>query len=198
MNQDFKKNDTTKSTPIDITALNACAIAFVPTKKADPSMSVSSITSFVPTNKTATEGHKSVNTAQTPASATQQHGNFAAVQEFIPTAFVPFDDQNGVDIKFKTELCKNFSETGYCRYGDNCQFAHGVHDLARTCRQEMEAEVKNYKTQKCRQFWKEMFCKYGERCHFRHEQRSFQKLHRYFYCQHLLAIRYKQEQYLAE
>lgn len=27
--------------------------------------------------------------------------------------------------KFKTEMCKNWIEQGYCRYGTKCQFAHG-------------------------------------------------------------------------
>ena len=28
-------------------------------------------------------------------------------------------------IKYKTEMCKNYSEMGYCPYRDKCQFAHG-------------------------------------------------------------------------
>ena len=31
--------------------------------------------------------------------------------------------------KFKTEMCKNWIETGHCRYGKNCQFAHGNKDV---------------------------------------------------------------------
>lgn len=30
---------------------------------------------------------------------------------------------------YKTELCKNFNNSGYCRYGDMCQFAHGTDQL---------------------------------------------------------------------
>ncbi len=30
----------------------------------------------------------------------------------------------------KTALCTNFTSTGYCKYGDNCTFAHGQDDLA--------------------------------------------------------------------
>lgn len=29
--------------------------------------------------------------------------------------------------KYKTEMCKNFSENGFCRYINKCQFAHGEH-----------------------------------------------------------------------
>lgn len=27
--------------------------------------------------------------------------------------------------KYKTEMCKNYSENGFCRYINKCQFAHG-------------------------------------------------------------------------
>jgi len=30
---------------------------------------------------------------------------------------------------YKTELCRSFNRTGYCRYGLKCQFAHGIHEL---------------------------------------------------------------------
>lgn len=29
--------------------------------------------------------------------------------------------------KFKTEMCKNYSEMGFCPYRNKCQFAHGAH-----------------------------------------------------------------------
>lgn len=28
--------------------------------------------------------------------------------------------------KYKTEMCKNYSEMGYCPYWEKCQFAHGI------------------------------------------------------------------------
>jgi hypothetical protein len=31
--------------------------------------------------------------------------------------------------KLKNELCRNYLETGYCKYHDKCQFAHGVQEL---------------------------------------------------------------------
>ena len=36
------------------------------------------------------------------------------------------DDQQD---KYKTALCNNFSQTGNCKYGDNCKFAHGEEEL---------------------------------------------------------------------
>jgi len=31
--------------------------------------------------------------------------------------------------RYKTELCRSFNKTGYCRYGLKCQFAHGLQEL---------------------------------------------------------------------
>lgn len=31
--------------------------------------------------------------------------------------------------KYKTELCKNYSIFGHCKYGDLCCYAHGKKDL---------------------------------------------------------------------
>ena len=30
---------------------------------------------------------------------------------------------------YKTELCKNYEETGKCNYGSKCEFAHGKNEL---------------------------------------------------------------------
>ena len=32
-------------------------------------------------------------------------------------------------VRLKYEMCKNFRETGSCKYGDRCLFAHGAHEL---------------------------------------------------------------------
>ena len=39
---------------------------------------------------------------------------------------IPKEQKEKIDkTKFKTEMCKNWIETGFCRYHDRCQFAHG-------------------------------------------------------------------------
>ncbi|KAI8079619.1 uncharacterized protein B0P05DRAFT_447881, partial [Gilbertella persicaria] len=63
---------------------------------------------------------------------------------------------------YKTELCRNWEETGHCRYGLKCQYAHGAADL-----REVDRHPK-YKTQKCRTFHQTGACPYGSRCTFRH------------------------------
>ena len=65
--------------------------------------------------------------------------------------------------RYKTELCRQFSENGECKYGDKCQFAHGVADLKDVNRHP------KYKTDYCKTFHSKGFCPYGPRCHFIHE-----------------------------
>ncbi|CAG2062597.1 unnamed protein product, partial [Timema podura] len=64
--------------------------------------------------------------------------------------------------RYKTELCRPYEESGACKYGDKCQFAHGVHELRNLARHP------KYKTELCRTFHTIGFCPYGPRCHFIH------------------------------
>ncbi|XP_018590694.2 mRNA decay activator protein ZFP36L1-like isoform X2 [Scleropages formosus] len=64
--------------------------------------------------------------------------------------------------RYKTELCRPFEENGACKYGDKCQFAHGVRELRSLSRHP------KYKTELCRTFHTIGFCPYGPRCHFVH------------------------------
>jgi len=64
--------------------------------------------------------------------------------------------------RYKTELCRPFSEHGTCKYGEKCQFAHGQGDLRSVTRHP------KYKTELCRTYHSVGFCPYGPRCHFVH------------------------------
>ncbi|XP_013889627.1 zinc finger protein 36, C3H1 type-like 2-A [Austrofundulus limnaeus] len=64
--------------------------------------------------------------------------------------------------RYKTELCRPFEESGSCKYGDKCQFAHGYQELRTLSRHP------KYKTEPCRTFHTIGFCPYGPRCHFIH------------------------------
>lgn len=63
---------------------------------------------------------------------------------------------------YKTELCRSFEETGACRYGPKCQFAHGKAELRPVLRHP------KYKTQICKTFYSRGTCPYGRRCRFIH------------------------------
>ncbi|XP_060530280.1 protein TIS11 [Cylas formicarius] len=66
--------------------------------------------------------------------------------------------------RYKTELCRPYEEFGVCKYGDKCQFAHGINELRSLARHP------KYKTELCRTFHTIGFCPYGPRCHFVHNQ----------------------------
>ncbi|KAF2071404.1 hypothetical protein CYY_007283 [Polysphondylium violaceum] len=64
--------------------------------------------------------------------------------------------------RYKTELCRSFAETGICRYGTKCQFAHGRDELRPVMRHP------KYKTETCKTFHSVGSCPYGSRCRFIH------------------------------
>lgn len=64
--------------------------------------------------------------------------------------------------RYKTELCRPFEENGKCKYGDKCQFAHGIHEIRNLQRHP------KYKTELCRTYHTVGICPYGPRCHFIH------------------------------
>ncbi len=65
---------------------------------------------------------------------------------------------------YKTEICRTFEETGACRYGTKCQFAHDQSELRPTMRHP------RYKTEICKTFWEQGTCPYGKRCCFIHNE----------------------------
>ncbi|ORX51022.1 hypothetical protein BCR36DRAFT_583092 [Piromyces finnis] len=68
---------------------------------------------------------------------------------------------------YKTELCRAFEETGKCKFGDECIFAHSEEEL----RPRVDRHPK-YKTRICRTFWEQGECPYGKRCCFIHTERD--------------------------
>jgi hypothetical protein len=58
---------------------------------------------------------------------------------------------------YKTEMCRNWDESGECRYGRSCQFAHGSSEL-RTVKRHGQ-----WKTKTCLA-WVNGGCTYGSRC----------------------------------
>jgi len=68
---------------------------------------------------------------------------------------------------YKTELCLSWAETGACRYGGKCQFAHGKQELRPVLRHP------KYKTEVCKTFSNTGHCPYGKRCRFVHQLYEF-------------------------
>lgn len=73
--------------------------------------------------------------------------------------------------KFKTELCKNFQDTGKCKFGKKCKFAHGKDEV-----QPKSYVGLQYKTKPCEKFKANGFCPYGHRCLYQHDSTQSEKL----------------------
>ncbi|CDQ66158.1 mRNA decay activator protein ZFP36L1 [Oncorhynchus mykiss] len=67
-----------------------------------------------------------------------------------------------ISTRYKTEMCRTYEESGTCKYGAKCQFAHGTDE-----QRDLSRHPK-YKTEPCRTFHTIGFCPYGARCHFIH------------------------------
>lgn len=70
---------------------------------------------------------------------------------------------------YKTEMCRTFEETGICKYGVKCQFAHDRAELRNIQRHP------RYKTEICKTFWEQGNCPYGKRCCFIHTENEVLK-----------------------
>lgn len=90
---------------------------------------------------------------------------------------------------YKTEICRNYRQLGVCKYGNQCNFAHGDKQLASRSR------IQTYKTGPCpdparptRPNNEEAAlpftpyeCTYGQRCNFCHPGESLRRLGPYKY-----------------
>ena len=94
--------------------------------------------------------------------------------------------ENDQEVKYKTELCKNWIEIGVCRYDKKCKFAHGYNELSNYLMSKVNNE--KLKTKNCRSFYHEKYCLYGSRCMFRHEHRAYKQIFRHYYVPHLMAL----------
>ena len=86
-------------------------------------------------------------------------------------------DKKLEETRFKTNICRNIMEKGFCSYGDKCQFAHGTDvsfintfPVVKCEFQEMHRveQDSKYKTKRCQRYWSHGGCPYGPRCKFLH------------------------------
>jgi hypothetical protein len=89
------------------------------------------------------------------------------IKEFVPTsnALKQYNSNPKTHLK-KTEICIRWKETEFCKYGENCNFAHGF-----TEKQEKDLHNK-HKTTLCKGFHEDNGnCPYGVRCSFIHTKK---------------------------
>ncbi|XP_053330140.1 mRNA decay activator protein ZFP36L2-A-like [Spea bombifrons] len=99
-----------------------------------------------------------------PATNLLRHIPFQAERSvsLIEDGRKPLEVSRQQSTRYKTELCRTFHESGSCKYGSKCQFAHGMGELRGLNRHP------KYKTELCRTYHTIGFCPYGSRCHFIH------------------------------
>jgi hypothetical protein len=98
--------------------------------------------------------------AQAQFSLMQQFGGYAGYAgHFVPAVQRPkkqiqFNSREDMikyienfRTNYKTELCKNFMETGFCEFNDECAYAHGLGEL-----NLKQKSHKNYKTKMCKKW----------------------------------------------
>jgi len=86
--------------------------------------------------------------------------------------------------KYKTQLCRHFTDNGVCPLDKYCQFAHGPTELRQANdplpknfgKTALGAVHSNYKTIPCK-YWEESgSCKFGESCSFYHDKEEKRRL----------------------
>lgn len=127
------------------------------------------VSPITPTTSLPASPSKLPTSASQPSSPSQKgDGAAAAAAAALAAAAARRNSEIEQELQqqslYKTELCRSWAETGACRYGTKCQFAHGVEELRPVMRHP------KYKTEICRTFHTLGTCPYGTRCRFIHNR----------------------------
>lgn len=138
-----------------------CKLDHAPVEPTTPHLDQASIATLL--RSLVTEQPQSDSSSDTSSEISMASSNIMKQRSFsVPGDHPPVKTMN--PDRFKTELCRQFQETGFCKYGAKCQFAHGHHELRSVSRHL------KYKTEMCRTYHTTGLCPYGTRCHFIHDE----------------------------
>ena len=129
-----------------------------PVEHSNINYEVSQDTTDVPKKKKTRRGGKRVKRQKAKRLAMEKQAN----EEPLPV-----QKEVKEQVKYKTELCKNWIEKGKCSYSIRCRFAHGPQELI----QNKEVQ-KLQKNAKCDTFHNQGFWSYGVRCLYIHDTRN--------------------------
>lgn len=90
--------------------------------------------------------------------------------------YVDYESEKKLDPKYKTEMCKSWTDTNFCVYGNKCRFAHGKQELF-----GKPVSGSKYKLKECNSFKQNGICMYGARCNFKHDERKLNDIDRSFF-----------------
>jgi len=115
-------------------------------------------------NQLTSQSQANINVQEAQQNSINFYQNNGLQNNSVPAQLSNFmnkrDSQNSL---YKTEQCRSYGDTGSCRYGNKCQFAHGTEEVRNLSRHP------KYKTEMCRSYHTTGHCPYSTRCHFIHE-----------------------------
>lgn len=115
-------------------------------------------------NQLTSQSQANINVQEAQQNSINFYQNNGLQNNSVPAQLSNFmnkrDSQNSL---YKTEQCRSYGDTGSCRYGNKCQFAHGTDEVRNLSRHP------KYKTEMCRSYHTTGHCPYSTRCHFIHE-----------------------------
>jgi len=161
--KNFAGSSSMTKTPMKVKNQVIEAIAVGLSKMTIPDPEIQKNLEILPTEQEEDQTPKGISAKKkkvAPSSTTTVTTTAVVVEEQEPNIEDELQKQN----LYKTELCRSFTETGICRYGHKCQFAHGGHELRPVLRHP------KYKTESCKTFSITGQCPYGNRCRFIHQQ----------------------------
>mmetsp|Transcript_15068 Transcript_15068/g.22243 ORF Transcript_15068/g.22243 Transcript_15068/m.22243 type:complete len:658 (-) Transcript_15068:54-2027(-) len=124
-------------------------------------------TSFVPI-----PSHTSTN-----ASTCNSSSSSAAVAA-LPSSVLSFPSSMSMKerrklLKYKTELCRDFTKSGVCAFGDKCHYAHGENQLRRNRLLDLELagliDHRTHRVRPCFDWCATGDCPFGNRCRDIHD-----------------------------
>ncbi|KAM6987763.1 mRNA decay activator protein ZFP36L1 isoform 2-T2 [Tautogolabrus adspersus] len=168
--------------PSSNTSLSLSSLSCLPTDLADRALLTSNLwgqqsKSCLPSQldnssqlgKSGFFAQRSISMVETSSPATASQGWPGTDINLSQSDLSPTTMNSNSSSRYKTELCRSFTESGLCKYGGKCQFAHGLDELRDLSRHP------KYKTEPCRTFHTIGFCPYGMRCHFVHNNEEERK-----------------------
>ena len=123
----------------------------------EPGSEAPKLSSVVERNSHSVSDLSSTNGQRSASTSSQTSKRQKQVLPHSPNS-VPHFPKNYNPALYKTELCRQYCDSGRCDYGEKCLFAHGKHELK---------QISNYRTKLCLS-WSKGYCQFGSDCMFIH------------------------------
>ena len=144
---------------------SAYATSIAAAQSNDPFASLNNSKSYQPSASQGGLPSLTFNFAKTGRSSSSVSSQGSVDKRELPAP--PKNNHMYHETRYKTELCRQFEESGICEYGTRCLFAHGSYEL-----KDMKNRHPRYKSELCSSFEIGQ-CSFGTRCSFLHPKPDF-------------------------